>query len=152
VAAAFLAAGVCPVVMADPAAAGRIVFVCEHGNVKSLIASRWFDRLAAARGLALRSVSRGLSPEGGVPVPIAGHLRSDGFDVAGFRPRALEPEDLVGSRLVLIGADPPPWVPREAAVVRWDGIPPASERYEDSRDALRERIGALLDSLDGRVP
>ena len=28
-----------------------VVFVCEHGNVKSLIAREWFNRLAAERGL-----------------------------------------------------------------------------------------------------
>src|SRR4030095_2252391 len=56
----------------------RVVFVCEHGNVKSLIASRWFDRLAAERGLALRSTSRGLTPEPQVPEAIARHLGEDG--------------------------------------------------------------------------
>jgi arsenate reductase (thioredoxin) len=131
---------------------GPIVFVCEHGNVKSLIASEWFNRLAAERRLAVRAVSRGLSPEPAVPGPIAERLRADGFDVRGFRPRALAPEDLAGaSRLVMIGAEPPVWASREAvAVDRWDGIPPASERFEASRDALRERIAALIESLAAR--
>jgi arsenate reductase (thioredoxin) len=133
---------------------GPIVFVCEHGNVKSLIATEWFNRLAAERGLAVRAMSRGLSPEPGVPGPIAERLRADGFDVQGFRPRVLAPEDLAGgSRLVMIGAEPPAWTSRAAVDVdRWDGIPPASERYEASRDALRERIAALLESLAPRRP
>ena len=37
-------------------------------------------------------------------------------------------------------------VPLEA----WDGIPPASEDYAASRDALRARIEALLKALEGR--
>ena len=32
-----------------------VVFVCEHGNAKSLIASEWFNRLARARGLKARA-------------------------------------------------------------------------------------------------
>src|SRR5262249_181485 len=124
-------------------------FVCEHGNVKSLIAREWFNRLAAERGLPVRAVSRGLSPEASVPPAIAERLRRDGFDVSGFEPRALGPGDVVhAARLVLIGAEPPRWASSpDVAVLRWDGIPPASERYEASRDALRERIAALVDSL-----
>lgn len=126
-----------------------VVFVCEHGNVKSLVAQEWFNRLAAERGLALRATSRGLSPETPVPAGIVERLRRDGFDVSRFEPRGLSGEDVAGAkRVVVIGAEPPPWVARPGLVVeRWDGIPPASERYEDSRDALRERIRALLADL-----
>jgi arsenate reductase (thioredoxin) len=128
---------------------GRVVFVCEHGNVKSLIAREWFNRLAAERGLEVRAVSRGLAPEASVPPAIAERLRGDGFDVRGFEPRALEPADVVrAARLVVIGAEPPTWASGpDVAVDRWEGIPPASERYEASRDALREKIAALVESL-----
>jgi protein-tyrosine-phosphatase len=136
----------------EPGAAeprGPVVFVCEHGNVKSLIAREWFNRLAAERGLELRAVSRGLSPEASVPPAIAERLRGDGFDVSGFAPRALEPADVArAARLVVIGAEPPPWASLPGlAVERWDGIPPASERYEASRDALRQGIAVLVESL-----
>ena len=128
---------------------GPVVFVCAHGNVKSLIAREWFNRLAAERGLEVRAVSRGLSPEAAVPALIAERLRGDGFDVRGFEPRRLEPADVArAARLVMIGADPPPWASRaDIAVDRWEGIPPASERYEASRDALRAKIGTLVESL-----
>jgi arsenate reductase len=131
-----------------------VVFVCEHGNVKSLIAREWFNRLAAARGVSVRAESRGLVPEDAVPPGIAERLRGDGFDVQGFRPRALAPSDLShASRLVMIGAEPPEWAAGAGVPVeRWEGVPPASERYEASRDALRERIAALLDALAGRPP
>src|SRR5262249_61809100 len=78
-----------------PEPRGPVVFVCEHGNVKSLIAREWFNRLAAERGLPVRAVSRGLSPEASVPPAIAERLRRDGFDVSGFETRALEPRDVV---------------------------------------------------------
>jgi arsenate reductase (thioredoxin) len=132
-----------------PESRGPVVFVCEHGNVKSLIAREWFNRLAAERGLDLRAVSRGLSPEIRVPPAIAERLRGDGFDVSGFEPRGLEPADVAdAARLVVIGAEPPPWASHPGLVVeRWDGIPPASERYEASRDALREKIAALVELL-----
>ncbi len=134
------------------AASGPVVIVCEHGSVKSLIAREWFNRFAAERDLTVRAVSRGLSPDTTVPASIEERLRADGFDVRGYRPRALAPSDLVGaSRLVMIGVEPPPWASAAGIPVdRWEGIPPASERYEASRDAMRERIAALLESLEGK--
>lgn len=149
-------AAVCAAFFRDPpkpgVGSGGIVFMCEHGNVKSLIASEWFNHLAAERGLTVRAVSRGLSPEVVVPARIAEHLRGDGFDVRSFRPRALARVDLVGAaRLVVIGSQPPSWVSAEpVAVERWDGIPPASESYDASRAALRDRIVVLLESLGPR--
>jgi protein-tyrosine-phosphatase len=132
-----------------PARPGDVVFVCAHGNVKSLIASVWFNRLADERGVAARAIARGLTPENPVPAPIADHLRREGIDVDGFEARPLVPADLDGaSRLVLIGVEAPAWAQRGGlAVDAWDGIPPASERYLASRDAMRARIEALLARL-----
>ncbi len=127
-----------------------VVFVCHHGNAKSLIASQWFNRLAAERGATVRAVSRGMAPETPVPAAIAAKLGRDGFDVERYEPRGLSPTDVDGaSRVVLIGVEPPPWIKDEKVPVdRWDGIPPASEGYDASRDAMRERIVTLLKTLE----
>jgi arsenate reductase (thioredoxin) len=126
-----------------------VVFVCEHGNVKSLIAREWFNRLALRRGLRLRAVSRGVTPEASVPPAIADALRSDGFDVSGFEPRAFSGADVIGTvSLVGVGVDLSSVAWRgQAHLDTWEGIPPASERYAASRDALRTRIEALLETL-----
>lgn len=135
------------------AAAGKgLVFVCEHGSVKSLIAQEWFNRLAKERGLAMRAVSRGLTPDASVPPAIAGALRGDGFDVSAFQPRALSAPDVAGaSRVVAIGVDlgtlP---AAAGAAVEKWDGIPPATQDYAAARDAIKARIEALIEGLSGR--
>jgi hypothetical protein len=41
----------------------QVVFVCEHGNVKSLMAASYFNTMAQARGLPFRAVSRGSAPD-----------------------------------------------------------------------------------------
>ena len=129
-----------------------VVFVCEHGSVKSLIASEWLGRLAAERGVRVRGISRGITPDAAVPAPIAEHLHGDGFDVGRFQPRQLQPADIEGaSRVVAIGAELPAWVSGSGLPVeRWDEVPPASENYEASRDALRRHIRALLETLAAR--
>jgi protein-tyrosine-phosphatase len=142
----------------EPATPGAprsdVVFVCAHGNVKSLVASEWFNRRAGERGIRARSVARGLTPENPVPAQVAERLRRDGMDVAAFEARRLAPADLGGaSRLVLIGVEAPSWATRDGLeVVEWKGIPPASESYEASRDAMRERIETLLDGLPKAEP
>ncbi len=135
---------------------GKVVFVCEHGSVKSVIATEWFNLLAKERNLPLRSVSRGVAPDKAIPPAVEESLRKDGFNVAGFIPKALEKPDLVDAvQVVAIGVDSPLF--REVMgvpVERWTDIPPASTQYEASRDAMRTRIEALVRKLSpppGRV-
>ena len=40
-----------------------IVFICEHGSSRSFVAASLFDRIAEQRGLAVRALSRAVSPE-----------------------------------------------------------------------------------------
>lgn len=148
------AAAVGPAAPPKAEVSGTVVFVCEHGTVKSLIAREWFNRLAAKRGLGVRAVSRGMAPEGSVPPAIAEALRGDGFDVSTFEPRAFKEADWKGAvRVVGIGVVPPSAEQRGSAPLEtWEGIPPASERYAASRDALRARIEALLDKMERSEP
>jgi hypothetical protein len=57
------AQGVAP----SPVRPHRVVFVCEHGSVKSLVAMVYFNRRAQERGLAYRAVARGIAAEPEVP-------------------------------------------------------------------------------------
>ena len=128
---------------------GEVVFVCEHGTVKSVIAAQWFNRLAAERNSSLRAVSRGIAPDEAIPPAVARNLAEDGFDVSGFAPKRLEGTDVAGAaHVVAIGVDSP--FLSGARLSRWDDIPPASTSYAASRDAMRARIGALLDALSTR--
>jgi protein-tyrosine-phosphatase len=126
-----------------------VVFVCEHGSVKSLIAREWFNKRAGERGVGLRAVSRGLMPETRVPPAIVDALRNDGFDVSAFEPRAFSTADASAAlRVVGIGVDLSSSAARgKAPLETWEGIPPASESYLASRDALLARVEALLSAL-----
>jgi protein-tyrosine-phosphatase len=140
--------GAAPALAAQPRR--TVVIVCEHGSVKSLIAAEWFNRLARERGVAFRAVSRGVIPDDSVPPPIADALRRDGFDVKGFAPRGLEPSELTAAaRIVAIGVDGRAFPPTVGGrVEKWDAIPPTSEGYEATREALKARVLALIDTLE----
>jgi chromate transporter len=128
-----------------------VVFLCEHGSAKSLVAASLFQRMAEARGLDVRAVSRGTAPDTAVPPRVVEALRGDGFDVASFRPQPLtDAEVRSATRLVAIGVDPGA---RGAAaggrLLQWNDIPPVSAGYPAARDALAARITALLEALEG---
>ena len=137
--------------LASVAAAGetppRVVFVCERGTVKSVIAAEIFNRRAAERKLAFRAVSRGVSPDPAIPAAVAENLAKDGFDVADFQAAKLAAEDVRGAaHVVAIGVETP-LLDDAKAVTRWTDIPPASTHYAAARDAMAKRVDALLDEL-----
>jgi arsenate reductase (thioredoxin) len=83
----------------------QVLFVCEHGNVKSLMAVSYFNQLAQERRLPFRAVSRGTAPDSTtVPPTIIQGLRGDGFDVSSFHPSAVRVSDISASqRVITIG-------------------------------------------------
>ena len=126
-----------------------VVFVCEHGSAKSLVAASFFDRMARERGVDARAISRGTAPDLAVPPVVVEALRADGFDVAAFRPRALTRADVAGAaRVVAIGVDLGPLGTKAGPrAVRWDGVPPVSTSYPEARRDLVARIERLLEEL-----
>jgi protein-tyrosine-phosphatase len=131
------------------ASADKVVFVCEHGSVKSLMAQEWFNRLARERGLELRAVSRGMTPDAAVSDVVAAFLKREGFDVDGFKPAALARDDLSGAwRVVALGTDTSPVTASGTVRVdAWDDIPPAQGDYGRTSEAIRRRVEALLSTL-----
>jgi protein-tyrosine-phosphatase len=130
--------------------AALIVFVCEHGSAKSLMAALFCERLAKDRGLAVRAVSRATVPDAIVPPSVVESLRGDGFDVASFEPRALSAGDLrTAAWVVAIGVDVGDGKARAGSrLERWDDIPPLSESYPMARQAIVSRLASLLRRLE----
>jgi chromate transporter len=123
-----------------------VVFVCEHGSAKSLVAQLFFERMARERGIDARAVSRGTSPDASVPATVVEALRGDGFDVAAFKPARLKDADVQGAdRVVAIGVDLGDVEGRTVTrVEHWDDIPPFSASYPQARKAIISRVDSLL--------
>jgi hypothetical protein len=130
-----------------------IVMVCEHGTVKSVMASEYFNQEAKRRGLPFRAISRGVEPDAIVPDKIASALEADGIEVSDFEPRKLTPQDAdqalllvaIGVDLAGLGRD------GESAIVQWNDIPPASVDFDASKAAMIIYIDELLDNLEKRA-
>jgi arsenate reductase (thioredoxin) len=134
----------------------HVVFVCEHGTVKSLVAIEYFNKLARERGLNVQAISRGTKPDSLVPLSVARGLTSDGFDVSAFHSRQFTSADLAGGMLVVaLDADVSPVVNQALPVVRWDGLPSVTADYSEARTAIVRYVSRLVDSLAsvrGRKP
>jgi protein-tyrosine-phosphatase len=129
--------------MATP---GKVLFVCLHGSAKSLIAAEYFNRLAAARGLAARATSAGTEPDDAIPPRVVQGLRADGIDVEGRRPRRPTPGDVEGATAVVtFGCELGELASRAARVERWDDVPAVSEDFQRARDAIVARVAEILE-------
>jgi len=129
----------------------RILFVCEHGNVKSLMAMSYFNRIAREKHLPYVAVSRGSEPDSStVPPAIVTGLRADGFDVSDFHPSRLTAVDVdTAQRVITIGVPLPASVGSGAqSVLAWDDVPPASVDFEASSTSLKAHIDALIKQLN----
>ncbi len=131
-----------------PARPEQVLFVCEHGNVKSLMAASYFNREATARRLAVRAISRGSAPDSTtVPRPIVDGLARSGFDVSTFTPTKVSNSDIAASQhVVLISTELPDTVSaRSGQTETWSDVPAASVDFEAAQDALRRHVRRLLE-------
>ena len=55
----------------------NVVFVCEHGAAKSVIATAYFNKIAAERGLPYRAQFRGTDPQAALSVKVVEGLRAE---------------------------------------------------------------------------
>ena len=136
-------------------AESQVLFVCEHGNVKSLMAASYFNRLASQRGLAYHAVSRGTAPDSTtVPPAIIAGLLGEGIDVAEFHPIAVGAADVSKSRRVILinTALPETMQPVGATLEQWTNVPPASADFAAASGALNRHVETLIDDLSHSSP
>ena len=134
--------------MATPEAqpAGTILFVCEHGSAKSVVAAAHFNRIATARGLPFRAVSRGTAPDAEMAPAAVEGLRGDGLKPDDPVPSKLEQADLDAAVRVVAFCALPPGLQVRSPVEEWE-VPPVSTEYAASRDAMVQQIERLLREL-----
>jgi len=127
--------------------ADTIVFVCEHGSAKSVVAAAHFNRLAAENHLPYRAVARGLTPDPAIPVPIQSGLLADGLDPSAWKPQPLTKLEIrSATRVVSLGADLPQPVPG-SKLLKWNDIPSLNENYSSARSVITLHLEELIASL-----
>jgi protein-tyrosine-phosphatase len=124
-----------------------IVFLCEHGAARSVLAATYFDKIARELGLEYRAIARGTNPDPALsPQTITG-LTRDGLAPKESRPKVLTKSDMQSARRVVSFCELPVEFRQSSIVEFWEAVPPVSENYEWARDVIVDRIRQLLVSL-----
>lgn len=123
----------------------RVVFLCEHGSAKSVIASLYLNKMAKEKGLDWIGLPRGLKADSYLQPATPHGLRADGFDVASMRPQDINESDLRSADVVVtIGCALPDRWTSSVRHVEWNDVPPVSENYIAARDVIIEHLNDLL--------
>jgi arsenate reductase len=134
-------------------APATVVFVCEHGSAKSVVAAAHFNRLAAEAHLPFRAVSRGTKPDPEIAVGVKAGLAADGIDVSGWRPKLVSDEDIrSATQVVSLATELPATKPfAKPKLLEWNDIPPISADYDRARQAILQRVETLIKSLSAKA-
>jgi len=141
----------CSARSAPPPAAAEVVFVCEHGAAKSVVASQYFNKLVAERGLAIRSIARGADPQAELSVSAVEGLRADGLPPAPGVPRPLTASEVRSSaRVIAFDCEQPAMKALRGMDACWDDVPATGEDYAGARDRIRARVEAMVEQIVAR--
>jgi len=133
---------------AKPASASpAIIFVCEHGAAKSVIATAYFNKFAAERNLPWRATFRGTSPQEALSVRAVQGLKADGIPIPRGVPTAIGEADIrTATHIFAIGCTLPAAAVSSGKAKDWSDVPD-DKGYEAQRDAIVRHVRALLDDL-----
>ena len=128
-------------------AAPSIVFVCEHGAAKSVIATAYFNKLAAERGLPYRATFRGVNPQDDVSVRALEGLKADGLVSPSGKPLVISDMDVQkATHIFAIGCTLPDKARLSGKSDNWSDVPD-DQGYAPMRDAIVRHVKELLDRL-----
>jgi len=135
------------VMMQSTGRAPAVVFVCEHGAAKSVVATAYFNKLAAERGLPYRATFRGTTPQDDLSVRAVAGLKADGVAVPDGKPAAISETDVAGAtHIFAIGCTLPEKAQRSGKAADWSDVPD-DQGYGPMRDAIVRHVRELLDRL-----
>jgi len=131
-----------------------ILFVCEHGSAKSVIAAAHFNRLAQQKNLPYRAIARGTNPDTEIPQQVRLDLAKDGLDVPTWKPQLVAEKDVrEAARVVTFGCKLPfPKKTTADKLVDWKDVPSTSEDYKRARTMIVDKIDALIKTLTPKGP
>ena len=121
-----------------------IVFVCEHGAAKSILAAAYFNKLAGEKALNLKAVARGTNPDHALSPQAVTGLHRDGLIPTESIPRKLSLAEVESAQHIITFCELPVEYQEKAPIELWDDVPPVSENFEKARNAIIERMGQLL--------
>lgn len=123
----------------------NIVFICEHGAAKSILAAAYFNKFARERNLDIHALARGTNPDEELAVSAVSGLAKDGLKSGEEKPILLSPQDIADAAAVISFFELPKEYQGAPSMEIWMDVPPVSVDYETSRDVIVGRIKQFMD-------
>lgn len=124
-----------------------VLFVCEHGAAKSIIAAAYFNRLAQEQNRNVCAIARGTHPDPELSLKAVAGLQADGLTPTESVPTKLNPGEIEPAQRVISFCELPEALDQNAPIDYWLDVPPVSGNYQTSRDAILARIHKLIEQL-----
>lgn len=128
----------------------QIVFVCEHGSAKSVIATAYFNKIARERNLPWRAIARGTHPDSEISPKTKQLLKEDGLLDTSLKPQLLSQGDVDSAKKVYMFTTLPDNIHDRNNVAYWRGINAVNDDFRQLKNDIIERIKPVLDSLAQR--
>jgi arsenate reductase (thioredoxin) len=124
-----------------------ILFVCEHGAARSVIASAYFNKLAKEKNLSFQAVFRGTTPDSTLSAATVMGLTKDGFNATAWKPLIVTQADL-NTALQLITFDCSLPFESSKPISKWNGVPSINKDYDVARNEILKHVQVLINDLE----
>lgn len=121
-----------------------IIFVCEHGAAKSVVAAAYFNHFVQQTGMDLHAIARGTNPDKELSLQAVQGLMEDGLPTPESSPQKLTQAEMQSAQRVVAFCQIADEYQQGTTIEYWNDIPPFSESYEKARDTIIKRIRHLL--------
>jgi arsenate reductase len=126
----------------------KVIFVCEHGAGKSVVAAAYFNKIAKDRNLDWEASCRGTNPDEEVSAPTKEGLRSDNLLDPKLSPQKLAQGDTSNIEKIILFTKLPDDFKTTIKNEDWSSLPNIDAKYEVRRDVLIKKINEFFDSLE----
>ncbi len=126
----------------------KIIFVCEHGAGKSVVAAAYFNKLAKERNLDYVAECRGTNPDSIVSLKTQEGLTKDDVYDVNTKPTKLQLSDTTNAERIILFTTAPPGLNTKVKIENWSDIENVDSEYQKRRDAIIQKINSLLDTLE----
>lgn len=126
----------------------KIIFVCQHGAAKSVIAASYFNKLAKERSLNFVAECRGVDPDSIVSESARDGLSRDKLFNPTTKPQKLLGADTANTERIILFTQLPDEMKTSIKTEDWSKIENVDADYSKRRDAIVKKINELLDRLE----
>ncbi|HEY0655718.1 MAG TPA: hypothetical protein VGD65_21435 [Chryseosolibacter sp.] len=126
----------------------KVLFVCEHGAGKSVVAAAYFNKIAKERNLNWEATCRGTDPDPEIGQSTKEGLTSDKLLETNLKPQKLAKTDTSGVERIIVFTRLPDDFAKSIRQEDWSAVKNIDGTYQMRKEALIKKINEFFDSVE----